>query len=246
MSENAPGHSDNVANLGVLTSKVESFGSRYNPNNPILLIDNLHELKSKGEMVIDAFILAEIHVDNAQSALRALFNDFEPSVTRVSNFLNVCGASSEMVNKGQSIIRELRGKRASDLLTAEEIETEREKGNDVKQVTRHNSTTESRIRNLGILTQFLSIVPEYSPNEEDLTVAALASKLANIKAKNASLVTAETVLETARSNRKAVLYSTETGLVNVALSVKQYVKAVFGANSDQYNQVKGIRFSNKN
>ncbi|MGB7200743.1 MAG: hypothetical protein WBD16_00595 [Pyrinomonadaceae bacterium] len=41
---------------------------------------------------------------------------------------------------------------------------------------------------------------------------------------------------------RRVLYDLDTGLVTLAVFVKKYVKALFGAASPQYDQVSGLKF----
>ena len=43
-------------------------------------------------------------------------------------------------------------------------------------------------------------------------------------------------------DRNQTLYNPLTGLVQTSKEVKQYVKSVFGANSPQYKQVRGLEF----
>jgi hypothetical protein len=45
------------------------------------------------------------------------------------------------------------------------------------------------------------------------------------------------------TNRDQLLYGEETGMVDVAMDVKNYVKSVFGAISPQYKQVSRLRFT---
>ena len=56
---------------------------------------------------------------------------------------------------------------------------------------------------------------------------------------------AELALATARQQRNELLYEPKTGMMDTALAVKDYVKAVFGAASPQYKEVKHIQFRNK-
>ena len=56
------------------------------------------------------------------------------------------------------------------------------------------------------------------------------------------MINAEVVYSNARISRNSVLYAENTGLVEIALEVKKYVKAIFGATSPQYKQVSGIKF----
>ena len=51
-------------------------------------------------------------------------------------------------------------------------------------------------------------------------------------------------LSNARITRNEILYLPETGLIGVALSVKIYIKAIFGVTSPQYKQVSGLLFRN--
>jgi hypothetical protein len=44
--------------------------------------------------------------------------------------------------------------------------------------------------------------------------------------------------------KRGLLY-TVSSMVDTALSVKQYVKSLFGATSPQYKQVSGLKFTKK-
>jgi len=70
----------------------------------------------------------------------------------------------------------------------------------------------------------------------------LQTLLAELKAKNTGVINTYTAYSNARIDRNKVLYTDNTGLVDLALEVKKYVKSVFGAGSPQYKQVSGIKF----
>jgi len=89
----------------------------------------------------------------------------------------------------------------------------------------------------------LSIIPEYKPNETDLTIVALNARLASQKTSNAAYHTADAALDATRITRNALLYADGTGLVDIALAVKVYVKSAFGATSPQYKQISDIVFT---
>ena len=46
-----------------------------------------------------------------------------------------------------------------------------------------------------------------------------------------------------RIARDKVLYAEGTGLCDIALDIKNYVKSVFGATSPQFKQVSEVRFT---
>jgi len=244
MSTNSPRHSENVVNFGVLYSRTASFGSGYNPSNPLYTTTNLKLIKTNGESALATVNTAEMNNKKAISMQSLSFEGFDQYITRISNTLNICGASSQVIEQGQSIIRQLRGQRVSELLSDKEIAAAKEKGDESKQNTIHNSTMNIKIDNLGKLIAFLKTVPEYKPNETDLTISSLEEKIQDLKTKRDAVTDTKTALDVARSNRNNILYKKDTGLVDIALSIKQYVKAVFGAGSNEYKQISRIPFIN--
>ena len=49
-------------------------------------------------------------------------------------------------------------------------------------------------------------------------------------------------MSNSRIARDKTLYKLDTGLTDTATEVKKYVKAIFGASSPEFAQVKGIQF----
>jgi len=60
--------------------------------------------------------------------------------------------------------------------------------------------------------------------------------------KNNAVATAYTGVSNSRIARDKTLYKLDTGLTDTAAEVKKYVKAIFGASSPEFAQVKGIQF----
>ena len=52
-----------------------------------------------------------------------------------------------------------------------------------------------------------------------------------------------TPLSNKRIARDEVLYADGTGLVDLAGLVKKYIKSLFGADSPQYEQISGLKFT---
>ena len=246
MSTNSPRHSENVTNFGVLYSKTTTYGSKYNPSNELYAPSNLQKIKADGESALNQVNFAEVNYKSAISAQTESFEGFDQYITRVANTLNICGASSQIIEQGQSIIRQLRGKRVSELLSNDELALAKEKGDESKQNTIHNSTINIKIENFGKLYTFLGNIPQYNPNEADLSINAMEEKLSGLKSKHEVVTNAKIALEVARNNRDKILYKLDTGLVDIALSVKQYIKAAFGASSTEFKQISAIHFSKLN
>lgn len=242
---NETGHEQNVVNFELQKTIVTTFGILYNPPKPSLTIPGLSELLEKGKLEINAVNMAEVAMKNAIAARAGVLDDFDNLVTRCINGLRIAGVSGQTLTQAEAIVRDLRGKRASKILSDEELAVAKEKGTEVKQVVVHNSTIDSKVENLTKFVLFLETISEYHPNEADITIGSLRAKLDDIKNKNAGLSTAEALLSAARLSRDTVLYADNTGLVDTAMEVKLYTKSVFGADSPQYKQISKIKFTKR-
>jgi hypothetical protein len=87
------------------------------------------------------------------------------------------------------------------------------------------------------LIELADIEPQYNPNEEPLKIVTLANYKTELETINTAVKTAYIPYKTAMQTRDIKLYAPETGLVNTAQTVKNYVKSVFGATSPQYKQI---------
>jgi hypothetical protein len=240
---NGTGHEQNVTNLELMLTIFSTFGAAYNPPRPALTIPGLTDLLQKGKLEIDALNAAEIVSKNAGASRAVEFDNFDTLITRSINALRIAGVSAQTLTQAESIARELHGKRASGLLSDEELAAEKAKGNNIIQVKVHNSTIDSKIENLTKYVLFLGAIADYKPNEAEIKVEGLQAKLDTIKSKHTDAKTAEAVLDAARISRNALLYTDSTGLVDTALAAKLYVKSAFGTTSPQYKQISSIEFS---
>lgn len=100
-----------------------------------------------------------------------------------------------------------------------------------KSISASQMSFDNRIENMDKLIQLLTSQAGYAPNEIDLKVVTLTTLLADMKAKNTAVINAMTPLSNARIARNTLLYTTGTGLLDITVEVKKYVKSVFGATS---------------
>lgn len=243
MSTNQTGHEQNVVNLGVIITRVSTFQTGYNPSRAAFAIPNLSELKTSGENVISSWNLADNVFKKSIAARTLAFSNFDSLITRSINSLRISGASEQTIEQAETLVRELRGDRASDKLTDEEIAEAKEKGEDLSQNVLHNSTFDSKIENFKKYVQFLGLSSEYNPNEADLKIEALNNKLNLLKTANDNYNSTDAALNAARLRRNSVLYTNTTGLVDISLGVKLYVKSAYGATSPEYKSISDIQFT---
>ena len=137
------------------------------------------------------------------------------------------------------IIRKLQGARSGKKLPLKATD-------DGKEEPRQNSVAQlsfdDRVNNFEKLISQLELIPEYMPNESDLTLSALREYWNTLDSANKAVLKAENDLSNSRLTRDKEFYTPETGLTEIARVDKLYIKALFGANSAQYHQVSGIGF----
>jgi hypothetical protein len=243
-NNNETGHNKTVLNFESLLITPDKMGSLYNPPNDILKKDYLWTLLVKGKDVLN-------NVANSSSAYNmALYNRemafarFNALITRSNYILQAIDSTKILIAKAGAIIRKLRGGRAGVKYSEEELKTMAAEGKELKQKSVSQMSYDNRIENLDLYINFLSTLPQYTPNEEDIQVAGLRSYCDDLRNLNVAVKSALVDLNNARGERDKVLYDPETGMVAIANDVKKYIKAVLGTNNPQSEQVARLIFKN--
>ncbi|MDP4269749.1 MAG: hypothetical protein Q8909_06455 [Bacteroidota bacterium] len=235
-------HEQNVTNMDEMITRVQTFGEKYQPSRAALLIPNLTKIKDDGGVCIEETHTATVLMNNAISFRKTLYSDFDKYVTRINNAVKVSGASNEVIDQFQNIVRELRSQRSTD--KPENTDTTENENDPVnRSVTLHLAAYDRKASNFNRLVVFLKEIPEYKPNEPDLTIEAISAKSVEYKNANLAITSASVLVDTHTNKRDQVLYEEGVGLVDVGLAVKNYVKSAFGAGSAQYKAVSNISFN---
>jgi len=241
-STSETGHAKNVANFGTLVSFCNGYDGAYNPSNLSIQIPALNKVQIQSQNLIKDVNASLPAYNKAIAAREIAFNPLGKLITRVINALKASGTSQEIVDKAVSIVQKLRGKRVSAKLTDEEKKTLAAQGKEHNEISSSQLSFDNLIDNFDKLLNLLDSIPEYNPNEKELTIVSLKALLKDLKTKNTAAIEATTPLSNARIARNDILYKENTGLVDTAKNVKMYVKSVFGAGSPQYKQISGLEF----
>ena len=233
------GHAKNVANFADLISYCTAYGSTYNPSKAALQLTALNTLLTSAQTELANVTTAKNTFNTVTGDRQLTFEPLKPLATKVFNYLSVTDATSETIADAKTINNKLQGKRTGT--TAENPPTEGENQNNTVSVSRQSY--DMLTENFASFVDLVSSVPSYTPNETELTTASLTAYLGELQTANTNVINAEVAYSNARISRNSVLYSENTGLVDIASDVKKYVKAIFGATSPQYKQISGIKFT---
>lgn len=232
------GHAKNVANFQDLISFCQGYDKAYNPTKENLKIPNLQLLYQEAKNNLDNFKTQKTALDNATNARRIAFADFKILSTRIINALAVSGADDLAVEDAKAINYKIQGTSSKK---SESIETPQPEGGG-NSISTSQQSYDRLIDHFTSLIELLNQNTFYAPNEDDLKITALQTRLTEMETTNTTLINAFTANSNAMISRNEILYNQETGLVQISREVKSYVKSVFGAGSPQYNQVTSLEF----
>lgn len=242
MSVTETGHAKNLDNFKTEISSAKSLGTAYNPSKKQLIIA---EMESLSEECAAAILDVSTAKSEYKMALDARNSDFLPLnklTTRLMNALKASATTDHLDKTAREFVRKIQGVRAKPKRTEEEKKADAEAGITYSENSSSQMSYDSRANNFQEFVQFLAGIPEYKPNEKELQVDSLKLMKDELKAVNSAVVAAMMKLNNARAHRNELMYKPVSGMVDVALDVKSYIKSVFGPSSLQYKKIAGLDF----
>ncbi|SKC11898.1 hypothetical protein SAMN05660477_03138 [Soonwooa buanensis] len=231
------GHAKNVANFQELIGYCTAYGTAYNPSKTALQLTSLNTLLASAKTELTNVTTAKNTFDTVTGDRQVAFEPLKSLATKVYNSISVTDATEQTLADAKTINNKLQGKRANPTSQSP---------NPDNQVSVSRQSYDSLTENFSSLLDLVSSIPSYTPNEADLNTTSLTTFRDNLQTANTNVINAEVAYSNARISRDNILYSKDSGLVEIAMDVKNYVKSVFGATSPQYKQVSGIKFTSRN
>jgi hypothetical protein len=242
-STSETGHAKNVTNFEELISIVTSYDKDYNPAKSALTVTALNSqlatVKDSLAEVNSVFPAYTLSIADRETS----FAQLSKLLTRVISALKASETTKHVNDDVLTIVRKLQGRRANPKMSQEDKTEAAANGKIVVEISSSQMSYDSRLENLDKLIKLLSSIPQYTPNEADLKLTGLTAYYNLLKAKNSAVLAAEPALTNARNSRNNLLYKENTGLVDVAMNVKTYIKSVYGASSPQYKKISSIKFT---
>ena len=232
------GHAKNVANFQDLIEFVIGYGETYNPSKNSLKLPQLIALRETAQTKLNDVIAKNTIYNNKVNERMVAFGNLKSFSTRLVNALQTTDATNETINNAKTFNRKMQGKKASTTQASTDPNAPAP-----ATISTSQQSYDQLIQHLTGLKSVLETEPSYTPNEIELQIATIDSKIADLSTKNTAVATAYTNISNSRISRNETLYTSENGIYETASEVKKYIKSVFGASSPQYNQVSGIKFS---
>lgn len=241
MATQESGHYINVANLNLANGYIASWGTLYNPAKIPIQKPNLILLYTNGNLQIENVQTAKNGYGTAVGRRKEAFIDIHTYSTRIMGGLAGTNVSEDTIKHAHSINLKIQGTRAV------EPDTDPSRP-DVPAPQTHSvsrQSYDSLYENFSDLTNLLKNAANYDPNETEFQIPALQAYTLSLKTANEALDTAIVLVANKRVARNHFLYDPKTGLVDIALDAKDYVKGLFGAASPEYKLIHKIKFRNR-
>ncbi len=209
-----------------------TYGTDYNPSNPAIAVASLQTMNDKGQDLLDNARAKMQEKKGTTQARQDVYGDLKPLATRILNELEASGAPQATIDNARHYVRKIRGTRIIKI----------DPDSTANHVSASQTSFTEQIQHFTDLINVLTPCTQYQPNIPELQLTALVAKRDAMKTTNNAVSTTQAVWSTARVERNKFFNEPVTGYVDTFQAVKRAVKAIFGANSPQYHQFRGLSF----
>jgi hypothetical protein len=238
------GHAKNVESFEKLVGICTSFGAAYAPSKTSIKLAAINTVLASAQQSLQQVKVAQNAFDNSSNNRELSITALRKLASRIINALAATDATSQTVSDGRSIVRKINGN--SYVLRAP-VPASAAGTSTLEVVSRSRSQRDaySMVDNFARLLQTVTTEANYKPVETDLQVVVLGTTLTLFRDRNKAVSQAELTLQNARIVRNKVLYTDTNSMHASAMAIKKYVKSVFGSESEQYELVAKVSFTNR-
>jgi hypothetical protein len=251
------GHAKNVAHFAALITYCTSYGATYNPSNNAIKLAALNTLSTNAQTALNNVTNSVAANTTAINNRIVAFQNIKKLATRMLGALTASGATAQQIANAKTINRKIQGSRAkltpAPAPTPSPTPTPNPTPTPTSPSTQKTASTtttisvsqqsyDQLIQHFQAYIALLQTIPAYNPNEADLKITALNTYLANLNTTNTAAITSHTAINNTRIARNKILYTPTTGLCDIAETVKDYLKSVYGSSAPEYKQVNTLRF----
>ena len=233
-STSETGHAINISNFKLLIDYCASFGAKYQPSNAELDLATMNTQWTAADAAHATLTTALMTAKTPLAERKTLFAPVNKLVTKTLSNYESTNADKQLKSNAKTIDDKIRG--------ADKVKKEKNP-NDVS--VSHQSFVNRQDAFQQLVTLYGSD-SKYAPNEVELKVVTLQSLADDMKKLNNNIGTIIAPVKNAQIKRNDLLYKVDSGMVDVAKLVKDYVQSVFGASAAESKLVKKLKFTKPN
>ena len=176
-STSETGHAKNIANFQDLISFCQGYGASYNPTKESLKIPQLQALYQLAQDKLNATKTQKTAFDTATNERRNTFANLKPLATKIINAFAVSGADTLAIADAKTVNKKLQGTSSKKTTTEE---TTPENAPTTNSISTSQQSYDRLIDHFANLIQVVEQNSNYTPNETELQVATLQTKLSEL------------------------------------------------------------------
>lgn len=238
-------HVKNVAAFEKLLGYCSGYGGSYNPGLPNLTVSTMSDLLEKARQAVQQANATKADLNNETNEREIFFDNLPKLTSGIIYTLAASGVSEQTMKDARVFFRTITGRKLKD---RKPVLSDKVKEMTDAAVKRSNSQG-GYINITGQFAKLLETVkeePRYKPNESHLQTEGLRQTLRKMNHLNSKVGNTQVVWSNARMELNNQLYQSDSSIYSTARLVKKYVRAVFGLNSAQYQQLKSLEFTKPN
>ena len=236
------GHAKNVANFEDLILFCTGYGTAYNPSKNSIKLASLNTLLTDVRATLTDVTQKVTKFNIATNNRQDIFKNLKPLSTRIVNALSATDALDKTIDDAKAFNKKIQGTATKKKTTTPPDPTNATLP-DAKTISTSQQSYDQLKEHFSKLISLLASESSYMPNETDLQTVTLDALLASMQAANTDVSNSYVDISNSRIERNKMLYAENTGLYDIAMEVKKYVKSIYGATSPQYKQISGIKFT---
>lgn len=235
-------HVNNLQAFNSLIGYCTGYGGKYNPGRQNLRIEALLSQQEAVRQVLDQVKETKVHFINEVNERKQVFAQLPALASSVLRTMVASGASDERLGSTRMLLTSILGKTQKSIKPV--LTEAAQPAVVIAKRSQLQKSYWSKVDSFSQLVKMVATDPLYQPNEPELSLEGLIRKLTELEAMNQRVSQARVQWSNAMVKRREVMYG-EQSLCNSARAVKNYLCAVFGYNSTEYEQVKHISISKR-
>lgn len=233
-------HINNLQAYHSLVGYCTGLGGKYNPGRQNLRLEALQAQLEAVSQSLEKVKVTKVHFINEVNERRKVFNPLPSIASNVLRTLVETGATVEQITSARMLVKGILNNKRTRMPLPSSGEKQ------VEEPVRRSPVQMSYWAKSDAFSQLVKLVasiPTYQPTVPELSVESLTMKMAELETINQRVSEARVKWSQALSQRKAVMYADHDSASNRSKSVKNYLRIMLGPNSDQFDQVKRLKFT---
>lgn len=233
------GHFKNLSNFGTLLTYLSSQPT-YAPDADELKLPQLQDFLTQMEQATNQLITDAQAAQQLINYRQQTFEQARKLAKKIMLYLESNSTDEAAIKDVRTHYNEMQSKRVTKVQTVNEDGSTSEKS-----YSSNRLSYTSMAEHFQNMVARLKTVPGYAPSDNTIKIDTLEDHSAALHTANNDIASSLVTVTNTRNTRDQLMYSKNTGLVDLALRIKNYLKYKYGTQSDQYHFANSLKYTRK-